>query len=439
MIKTSSKRHHVVIVGAGFGGLEAVQGLASAQVDITLVDRHNHHLFQPLLYQVAGASLSTSEIAWPIRYLFRNRPEVQTLMAEVEGVDHGTREMLLNNGSRLAYDTLILATGARHAYFGRDDWEAFAPGLKTLEDATTIRGRILQAFEEAETTSDPELRSALQTFVIIGGGPTGVELAGTIAELARDTLAGDFRSIDPRATRVVLIEAGPRLLAAFPEELSEYTRQALQKLGVEVALGARVTECSAQGVVFGGYPLSSRTILWAAGVQASLAAEWLKAEDDRAGRVLVRPDLTVPGHPEVFVIGDTAAVAMSDGKFVPGIAPAAKQQGKYVAKLIKQRLQGGSVAEPFSYRHEGNLATIGRRRAVVDMGRLRLRGTLAWWVWKLIHIYFLIGAQNRLSVAISWVWNHSIGYRGSRLIMHGSTTNTQPHVTLPLGRGTSLD
>lgn len=417
MKKTSDKRHHVVVVGAGFGGLDVVNGFCGADVDITIIDRRNYHLFQPLLYQVAGASLSTSEIAWPIRYLFRNRQNVQTLMAEVQGVDVDARQVILDNGSTVGYDTLVLATGATHAYFGHDEWEPHAPGLKTLEDAATIRGRILDAFEQAERSSNPTERAALQTFVIIGGGPTGVELAGTIAELAKDTLANDFRAIDPRATRVVLIEAGTRLLPVFPEKLSEYTRRALEKLGVEVALGSPVTDCSGEGVIVAGKPLAAKTIVWAAGVQASPAARWLNAESDRAGRVLVRPDLSVAGRPEIFVIGDTAASAMADGKYVPGIAPAAKQQGKYVANLIKRRLKGKRVDEPFKYKHQGNLATIGRSLAVIDMGRIRLRGAIAWWIWKLAHIYFLIGVRNRLSVALSWVWNHSVGYRGSRLIM----------------------
>nr|WP_100548325.1 NAD(P)/FAD-dependent oxidoreductase [Pseudomonas sp. HS-2] len=420
MKKTSDKRHHVVVVGAGFGGLDVVNGLSGADVDITIIDRRNYHLFQPLLYQVAGASLSTTEIAWPIRYLFRDRQNVQTLMAEVQGVDVAARQVILDNGSTIGYDTLVLATGATHAYFGHDDWEPHAPGLKTLEDATTIRGRILCAFEQAERSINPAERAALQTFVIIGGGPTGVELAGTIAELAKDTLAHDFRSIDPRATRVVLIEAGTRLLPVFPEKLSDYTRRALEKLGVEVALGSPVTDCSMEGVIVAGKQLAAKTIVWAAGIQASPAARWLNAESDRAGRVLVGPDLTVPGRHEIFVIGDTAASAMRDGKYVPGIAPAAKQQGKYVANLVKQRLKGKSVDEPFKYKHQGNLATIGRGLAVIDMGRIKLRGAIAWWIWKLAHIYFLIGVRNRLSVALSWVWNHSVGYRGSRLIMRPS-------------------
>jgi len=439
MIKTSKNRHHVVIIGAGFGGVEVANQLAGIEVDVTIIDRRNYHLFQPLLYQVAGASLSTSEIAWPIRHLFRNRPEVNTLMAEVEGIDQDAREVLLTNGARQPYDTLVVATGATHAYFGHDEWGTFAPGLKTLEDATVIRGRILAAFEEAERTTDPQQRDALQTFVIIGGGPTGVELAGTIAELARDTLVRDFRSIDPSASRVVLIEAGPRLLSVFPEDLSAYTRQALEKLGVEVILGTPVTECSANGVVYGGKLLSAKTILWAAGVQASPAARWLNTPSDRAGRVVVGSDLTVGGHPEVFVIGDTASCTTLDGKLVPGIAPAAKQQGKYVANLIGKRLKGVAFDEPFKYRHQGNLATIGRSLAVIDMGSIKLRGAFAWWIWKLAHIYFLIGARNRVSVALSWVWNHSIGYRGSRIIMHASAEEDQTSASMTLGKPRALD
>lgn len=416
MQATSGNRHHVIIVGAGFGGLEVANRLAKADLDITLIDRRNYHLFQPLLYQVAGASLSTSEIAWPVRYLFRNRPNVMTLMAEVSGIDKAARQVVLDDGSTLRYDTLVLATGATHAYFGHDEWAEFAPGLKTLEDATALRGRILKAFETAERSDDPAQRAALQNFVIIGGGPTGVELAGTIAELARTTLTHDFRVIDPRQSRVVLIEAGPRLLPVFPESLSAYTRRALETLGVEVSLGAPVTSCSATGVTYGGQTLAAKTIIWAAGVQASPAARWLGVTPDRAGKVIVGPDLTLPGHEEIFVIGDTASVTMANGKTVPGVAPAAKQQGQYVARHLAKRLKGKVDTAPFIYHHQGNMATIGRSLAVVDMGKLRLRGALAWWMWKLVHIYFLIGARNRLSVALSWLWSHSVGYRGSRLI-----------------------
>jgi NADH dehydrogenase len=423
VIKTSRNRHQVVIVGAGFGGLEAATHLEGVDVDVTIIDRRNYHLFQPLLYQVAGASLSPSEIAWPIRYLFRDRPEVRTLMAEVEGVDKAARQVILQDGTRYPYDTLVLATGATHAYFGHDEWSKYAPGLKSLEDATTIRGRILSAFEQAELCNDPEVREALQTFVIIGGGPTGVELAGTIAELARGTLQDDFRSVDPSKTRVFLIEAGPRLLPVFPEKLSEYTRRALEKLGVSVLLGAPVTECASDGVMLNGKKLAASTIVWAAGVQASPAARWLDTESDRAGRAIVGPDLTVPGSPNIFVIGDTASSATADGKTVPGIAPAAKQQGKYVAGQIEGLITGARRTAAFKYRHQGNLATIGRSLAVIDMGKLKLSGGIAWWIWKLAHIYFLIGVRNRLSVAMSWVWNHSVGYRGARIILREKASN----------------
>ena len=427
----SAERRRVVVVGAGFGGLEVVHNLAGTGVEITIVDRRNHHLFQPLLYQVAGASLAPSEIAWPIRSLFRKRPDVRTLLGEVENVDTQGRQVILEDGSTLAYDFLVIATGVRHSYFGNDEWEAFAPGLKSLEDATTIRRRVLVAFEEAEREADPVRRAALQTFAIIGGGPTGVELAGTIAELAHLTLKRDFRSINPSATRVVLIEAGQRLLPVFPESHSEYARRALESMGVEVSLGKPVTECTANGVMFDGKRLPAETILWAAGVQASPAARWLKAQADRAGRVVVGPDLKVPGHSDIFVIGDTAASTGADGRLVPGLAPAAKQQGQYVARLIGRQLKGETTVPPFRYRHQGNLATIGRSLAVVDMGRIRLRGAIAWWMWKLIHIYFLIGVQNRLSVALSWMWTHSIGYRSSRIITY---SRSDQHLALE-GKG----
>jgi NADH dehydrogenase len=414
------KTHRVVIVGAGFGGLECAHRLAGAPVSITLVDRRNHHLFQPLLYQVATASLATSEIAWPIRYLMRDRREVTTLFANVNGVNAQSKRVLLDDGDTLPYDTLILATGARHAYFGHDEWEPFAPGLKTLEDATTLRRRILVAFERAERETDPERREALLTFVIIGAGPTGVELAGTIADLAKDTLAPDFRNIDTRKARVVLIEAGPRVLAGFPDDLSAYAQASLESLGVEVRVGQAVTECSADGVVYGDNKLEARTIIWAAGVRASRAAEWLNAPADRAHRLEVLPDLTVPGHPDIFAIGDTVTIAGPDGRPVPGIAPAAKQQGRYAAATIKARLNGGTLP-PFRYKHAGSLAQIGKRLAVIDFGRIKLRGTIAWWIWGIAHIYFLIGLRNRLSVALSWLWIHARDQRAARLITQGSS------------------
>ena len=424
MMTAPKQPHHVVIVGAGFGGLEAAFGLSGAPVKITLVDRRNHHLFQPLLYQVATASLATSEIAWPIRYLLRDRPEVTTLFASVNGVDPEAKRVLLDDGDTLSYDTLVLATGARHAYFGHDEWEPFAPGLKTLEDATTLRRRILVAFERAERETDPIRRAGLLTFVIIGAGPTGVEMAGTIADLAKDTLAPDFRNIDTRKARVVLIEAGQRVLASFPDDLSAYAQRSLEDIGVEVLLGQPVTECSADGVVYGGNRLETRTIIWAAGVRASRAAEWLNAPADRAHRLQVKPDLTVPGHPEIFAVGDTVTVAGPDGNPVPGIAPAAKQQGRYVAALIKARLAGGTLP-PFRYKHAGNLAQIGKKKAVIDFGRIKLRGTIAWWIWGIAHIYFLIGLRNRLSVAMSWLWIHARDQRAARLITQGSSKVAQ--------------
>jgi NADH:quinone reductase (non-electrogenic) len=416
--------HRVVIVGAGFGGLEAAFGLAGAPVAITVIDRRNHHLFQPLLYQVATASLATSEIAWPIRYLLRDRPEVTTLFANVNGVDVPGKCVLLDDGDSIPYDTLILATGARHAYFGHDEWEPFAPGLKTLEDATTLRRRILVAFERAERESDPERCAALLTFVIVGAGPTGVEMAGTIADLARDTLPRDFRHIDTRHARVVLIEAGPRVLAGFPDDLSAYAQRSLEKLGVEVMLGEAVTECSAEGVVYGGKQLAARTIIWAAGVRASRAAEWLNAPADRAYRLQVEPDLTVPGHPEIFAVGDTTTIKGPDGNPVPGIAPAAKQQGRYAAATIKARLKGKTLP-PFRYKHAGNLAQIGNHIAVIDFGRgIKLRGAIAWWIWGIAHIYFLIGLRNRLGVALSWLWVYLRDQRPARLITQGSSKVT---------------
>ena len=412
--------HRVVIVGAGFGGLECAYRLKGAPVSITVIDRRNHHLFQPLLYQVATASLATSEIAWPIRYLLRDRSEVTTLFANVNGVYAQNKRVVLEDGDSVPYDTLVLATGVRHAYFGHDEWEPFAPGLKTLEDATTLRRRILVAFERAEKEQDPERRAALLTFVIVGAGPTGVELAGTIAELAKDTLAPDFRNIDTNKTRVVLIEAGPRVLAGFADELSAYAQASLAKIGVEVVLGQAVTDCNGEGVVYGGKTLEAKTIIWAAGVRASPAAEWLGAPADRAGRLQVQPDLTVPGHPEIFAIGDTVTIAAWNGEPVPGIAPAAKQEGRYVAETIKARLAGRKLG-PFHYKHAGSLAQIGRRLAVIDFGSIKLRGAIAWWIWGIAHIYFLIGLRHRLSVALSWLWIYLRDQRAARLITQGSS------------------
>ncbi|TGT91784.1 MULTISPECIES: NAD(P)/FAD-dependent oxidoreductase [unclassified Mesorhizobium] len=420
----SDARHHLVLVGAGFGGLEFTRALAGAPVRITMIDKRNHHLFQPLLYQVATTALATSEVAWPIRHLLRKRKDVTTLLANVTGVDRTGKRVVLDDGSAVAYDTLVLATGARHAYFGHDEWEPFAPGLKTLEDATTIRRRILLAFEQAEREPDPARRQALLTIAIVGGGPTGVELAGTIAELAHDTLRGEFRNIDTRQTRVVLIEAGDSILANFAPKLSNYAGKALERLGVVVELGRAVTRCDAEGVVFGDTVLPARTILWAAGVAASPAAEWLGANADRAGRVLVEPDLSVPGSPEIFVIGDAALVLRPDGRPVPGVAPSAKQEGRHVAATVRARLAGDTGPRPFHYKHAGDLATIGKRAAAIDFGWIKLTGWLAWWLWGIAHIYFLIGFRNRLAVSLSWLWIYVTGQRSARLITQGDDDKT---------------
>jgi NADH dehydrogenase len=411
--------HRVVIVGAGFGGLAAAQGLAGARVSVTIIDQRNHHLFQPLLYQVGTASLATSEIAWPIRHLMRKRREVTTLLGVATGVDTRNRTVALDDGGTVNYDTLVLATGARHAYFGHDEWEPYAPGLKTLEDAISIRRRILLSFEHAERETDPGLRAALLTFVIVGGGPTGVELAGAIAELAKQNLPREFRHIDTRKARVVLIEAGPRILPSFSEDLAAYAHASLERLGVEVQLRQAVSECSAQGVIYGGRPLAANVILWAAGVRASAAAAWAGLPADNAGRAQVEADLTAPGHPEIFVIGDTATISAWHGKPVPGIAPAAKQQGLHVARTIRTRLRGDNRPQIFQYSHSGNLATIGKRAAVIDFGWIRVRGWIAWWIWGLAHIYFLIGVRNRLAVALSWLWIYVTGSRNACLITQG--------------------
>jgi NADH dehydrogenase len=404
----------VAIVGGGFGGLSAAKALAGQPFDVTLIDRNNHHLFQPLLYQVATAGLSPADIASPIRSILSRQKNAGVMLAEVTGVDLARREVIAD-GRRVPYDYLVLATGARHAYFGHDEWAAVAPGLKTLDDATGLRRRILLAFERAENESDPEERARLMTFVVIGGGPTGVEMAGAIAELARRALASDFRAIDPRAARIVLVEAAPRVLTPFEEKLSESARRSLEQLGVEVRLGAPVTDCSHDGVRLGGDFIPARTIVWAAGVMASPAGRWLGAETDRAGRVKVRADLSLPGHPEVFVIGDTAAVADAHGAMLPGVAPVAKQQGQYVARALIARHAGRTV-DAFRYRDYGLLATIGRSRAVVQMGGLHITGFLAWVLWSVAHVYFLIGFRNRFVVALNWAWSYITFQRGSRLI-----------------------
>jgi NADH dehydrogenase len=405
------KRPRVVIVGAGFGGLEAAKRLAGQAVDVTVVDRRNHHLFQPLLYQVATAALSPADIAAPIRSILAGAPNVRVLLDSVVGVVPIANCVRLSRGLLLPYDWLVLATGARHSYFGRDDWAPFAPGIKSIEDATAVRRRVLLALERAETERNPKARDALLTFVVIGGGPTGVEMAGAIAELARQSVSRDFRSITPHCSKVILVEAGERVLPSFPAELSMRTRRSLEQLGVEVRCGEPVTEIGRHHVCVGDDKILTHTIVWAAGVEASPAAEWIGARSDRLGRVVVGDDLLVPGHHDIFAIGDTAACDDGRGGILPGVAPVAKQQGRHVADVIL-----GRTAKHFRYRDYGNLATIGRRRAVADFGRVRLSGFPAWLVWCVAHVWFLVGFRSRLSVILHWAWNYFTYARSARLI-----------------------
>jgi NADH dehydrogenase len=413
---------HVLVLGGGFGGLWATRALASAPVRITLVDRTNHHLFQPLLYQVATAGLSAPDIAAPLRHILRRQANVTVRLDEALSIDLDARRVTLAGGE-LGYDFLLVATGATHAYFGHDDWARHAPGLKTLEDALAIRSRVLSAFEAAERETDPQARRRWLEFVVIGGGPTGVELAGTLAEIARHTLPREFRRADVRSARVHLVEAGPRVLASMPPVLSEKTRLQLRKLGVEVHTGQAVTAIDADGVTMGGLRIESRTVLWAAGVAASPLGQQLGVATDRAGRVPVAADLSLPGHPEVFVVGDLASVAQ-DGKPVPGVAPAAKQMGSHVAGVIRSRLRG-AAARPFRYRDFGNLATIGRMAAVVHYGKLKLSGLLAWWFWLVAHLFFLIGFRNRIIVLVNWAWSYWTYQRHARIIV-GRTPPDDP-------------
>jgi len=417
--EAADTRPHVLIVGGGFGGLWAARALRGAAVRVTLLDRGNHHLFQPLLYQVATAGLSAPNIAAPLRQILRGQRNVTVLMGEVAGIVPDARGVRLADGRMLGYDHLVLATGATHAYFGHDDWAAHAPGLKTLDDALEIRRRILHAFERAEAEDDPARRAAWLTFAIVGGGPTGVELAGTLAEIARHTLRGEFRRADPRSARVLLIEAGPRVLSSFPQDLSDKAQAQLARLGVEVRTGVPVTAIDGEGVVLGEERIAARTTLWAAGVAASPLARDLGVPLDRAGRVPVEADLRVPGRPEIHVIGDLAAVRYADAradKPVPGVAPAAKQMGRYAGRSIAARLRG-ETPPPFRYRDFGNLATIGRMAAVVDLHGLRFSGLLAWWFWLAAHVFFLIGFRNRLVVLIDWAQAYWSYQRSARIIL----------------------
>ncbi len=407
----------VVIVGAGFGGLAAAHGLRHAPVQVTIIDPHNYHLFQPLLYQVATASLSPADIAQPIRSIVKNQPNTHVLLDEVIGVDPACKAVITAGGQSVPYDYLVLASGARHSYFGKDEWEADAPGIKTVDDATRVRTKILLAFERAEIERDAAKRAAQLTFVIVGGGPTGVEMAGAISELARKSIKSDFRSIAPGSTRIILVEAGTRLLPAFPPSLSAEAQRVLEAAHVEVRLNIPVTAITPESVTLGAQEtIAARTVIWAAGVRASPVGEWLKVATDRAGRVAVQPDYSVAGRPEVFVVGDAAAFHGADGALVPGLAPAAKQAGTYVASVIAARVAGAREPKPFVYANYGNLATIGRSNALADFGFVRLTGFLGWLVWSVAHIYFLIGFRNRFFVAAGWAWSYVTYQRSARLI-----------------------
>jgi NADH dehydrogenase len=409
-----SEQPHVVIVGGGFAGLYAARGLKRADARITLVDRHNYHLFQPLLYQVATAALNPSDIAAPIRSILRHQRNTNVLLGEATAIDVDRKRVLLADG-QLAYDYLVLAAGATHSYFGHPEWEKDAPGLKSIDDALEIRRRILLAFEAAERETDPEKQAAWLTFVVIGAGPTGVELAGALSEIARQTMLRDFRRIDPKSARVLLLEGRERVLPPYPPDLSAKAAMQLERLGVEVLTDAIVTGVTDHEVLVGDRRIPTRTVLWGAGVQASPLASSLRVPLDRAGRVLVEPDLSIPGHPDVFVIGDLAAARQHDGTLVPGVAPAAIQEGQHTALNIA-RLIGDAPTLRFRYHDKGSLATIGRAAAVADFGRLHFGGFLAWMAWLIIHIFFLIGFRNRFLVITQWAWAYVTYQRGARLI-----------------------
>lgn len=417
---------HLVIIGGGFAGLWATRALASARIRITLVDRRNHHLFQPLLYQVATAGLSAPDIAAPLRHILGDQRNVEVRLGEVTSIDKASRQITLADGSQLGYDSLMLCTGATHAYFGHDEWAADAPGLKTLDDAIALRRKLLLAFERAEAEPDPARKAAWLSFAVVGGGPTGVELAGTLAEIARHTLRNEFRHIDPASAKVRLVEAGPRVLSSFPEVLSLKARRQLEKLGVEVLTGTAVSHIDGEGFQLGEQFVAARTVVWAAGVAASPLARTLEVPLDRAGRVPVQPDLTLAGHPEIFVAGDLAALQQADGRPVPGVAPAAKQMGKHVAATVRARLDGKPAPGPFKYQDFGNLATIGRMAAIVHLGRLQLSGVLAWWFWLAAHVFFLIGFRNRIVVLLNWAVAYWSYQRSARIIFGDDREDRQP-------------
>ena len=409
---------HIVIVGGGFAGLWATRGLANAPVRITLIDRGNHHLFQPLLYQVATAGLSAPDIAAPLRHILRRQRNATVLMGEVVAIDKAGKQVRLSDGDAIGYDALILCTGATHAYFGHDEWAPHAPGLKTLDDALAIRRRVLCAFERAEAERDPARRAAWLTFAVVGGGPTGVELAGTLAEISRHTLRKEFRNIDPGDARVMLLEAGPRVLATFPEALSAKATAQLSRLGVDVRTGVPVAGIDAEGFTLGAERIAARTVLWAAGVAASPLARTLEVPLDRAGRVSVRAeDLTLPDHPEIFVAGDLVTLQREDGRPVPGVAPAAKQMGTHIANVLRARFSGKPAPPAFRYRDYGNLATIGRRAAVVDLHGWKFSGYPAWVFWLTAHVFFLIGFRNRVVVLLDWAMAYWTYQRNARIVL----------------------
>jgi len=416
---------HVVIVGGGFGGLAAAKALKNSRVRVTLVDPNNHHLFQPLLYQVAISVLTPGQIASPIRGILRKQKNTTVIMGEVTGVDKERRCIFVNSADRegvpLPYDYLILATGAGHSYFGHNEFEKFAPGLKSVADAVAIRNKILNAFEQAEAEEDPRLHRDLLTFVLVGAGPTGVEMAGAIATLVRSTLQSDFRRIDPSIARIVLVDRGTRILGTFSEELSESAKRRLEELGVEVRLGQGVDQIDEEGVISAGERIASKTVIWTAGVAPSPAGKWLGAETDRAGRVRIQGDLTVPGHAEIMVVGDTASLDQA-GKPLPGVAQVAMQQGRYAGRLIRSRVTGSSPPPPFSYFDKGNMAVVGKGFAILQSGKVKFSGFLAWLAWAAVHLEFLSTSSLRVSVFVQWVWTYLTGQRGSRLIVnhHGA-------------------
>src|ERR1700758_424620 len=427
----------IIIVGGGFGGLAAAKALRYAPAQVILIDRTNHHLFQPLLYQVATAALAPAQIGTPIRGILQNQSNAEVIMSEVTGVDKKQKCVFVTNADRsdvpVPYDYLILATGATHSYFGHNEFEEFAPGMKTLADAVGTRNRILQAFELAEAEDDPNRRRELLTFVMVGAGPTGVEMAGALGGLVRTTLRANFRGTDQASARIVLIDMAPRVLTPFSEHLSQAAKQRLEKLGVEVLLGHSVDQIDRDGVVVGGKRIATKTVIWTAGVAPSPAGKWLQAETDRAGRVRIQSDLTVPGHPEIFVIGDTASF-QEKGRPLPGVAQVAIQQGRYAAKVIRSRITGGSPPGPFSYFDKGNMAVVGKGFAVLESGKVQVSGLVAWFTWAFVHLQFLATSSLRLSVFLQWVWTYFTGQRGSRLIVNHRGQPSVKAAEIPSGK-----